>query len=448
MNHKKYEEFGRKSPKLLVSVRGFWTNYDVTRRPTVCAFLLVVLAGCSTMPTEPPDVVTVDSPKEVVVAVAPRQLPTTTPVTNHIAAPASIPVASNTPAPMPAAPTPARSNAPAVATATAIAPTNKPDLSDGWVPLERWSQMNGFGALQRTATDDFPSYAFTSGRGTMWVKIGSELAYWNGLEYRLGFAPELIGGHPYVHALDVRKNFTPLMAEPIRFKPGTVLVIDPGHGGTDVGASSIYNGHYEKEYTLDCARRLEAVLAGHGWTVWLTRTNDVNVALPGRVAFAEERKADLFLSLHFNSASPDRQQAGLETYCLTPAGMPSSLTRGYRDDPALIYPNNRFDAENLQYAVELHRAALKVNGNEDRGVRRARFLGVLQGQNRPAILVEGGYLSNPQEARQIADPAYRERFVEALAQALLGDSNAVRTNLITESNVVRPAAAGPDGKIN
>jgi N-acetylmuramoyl-L-alanine amidase len=390
-------------------------------------------------------VVTVDSPKDTVV-VAPRMAATTNLVPAHVTAMAPIPVASKTPAPMPTPATTAHSNA--LTSASAVGLTNKADLSDGWVPLERWSESNGFGALQRTATDDFPSYAFVTGKGTMWVKIGSQLAYWNGLEYRLGFAPELIGGHPYVHALDVRKNFAPLLAEPIHFKPDTVLVIDPGHGGTDVGASSIYNGHFEKEYTLDCARRLEAVLAGHGWTVWLTRTNDVNVPLASRVAFAEEHKADLFLSLHFNSASPDRQQAGLETYCLTPAGMPSSLTRGYRDDLTLVYPNNRFDAENLQYAVELHRAALKVNGNEDRGVRRARFLGVLQGQNRPAILVEGGYLSNPQEARQIADPAYRERFVEALAQALLGDTNAARTNLITESTVTRPAAASPDGKIN
>jgi N-acetylmuramoyl-L-alanine amidase len=379
------------------------------------------------MPTEPPDVVTVGPAQEVVV-VAPRAVA----ATNRVLVTASAQMPAHRPAP---------------ATLPAMASTNPPDLSDGWVPLERWSELNGFGALQRSATDAFPSFGFASSNGTMWVKVGSQLAYWNGLEYRLGFAPELIGGHPYVHALDVRKNFAPLLGEPLRFKAGTVLVIDPGHGGTDVGAASVYDGHYEKEYTLDCARRLEAVLAGHGWTVLLTRTNDVNVSLASRVAFAEEHKADLFLSLHFNSSFPDRQQAGLETYCLTPAGMPSSLTRGYRDDASLVYPNNRFDAENLQYAVELHRAALAVNGDTDRGVRRARFLGVLQGQNRPAILVEGGYLSNPQEARQIADPAYRERYVEALAQGLLGDTNAARTNLITQSSVVR-AAANPDGRIN
>ena len=67
----------------------------------------------------------------------------------------------------------------------------------------------------------------------------------------------------------------------------------------------------------------------------------------------------------------------------------------------------------------MHRALLQVNGRHDRGVRRARFLGVLRGQRCPAVLVEGGYLSNPQEARRIADPAYRQKLAEAVAQALV-----------------------------
>jgi N-acetylmuramoyl-L-alanine amidase len=386
---------------------------------------LLVLAGCSTMPSEPPDEVTVVPGQDVIVAALPPQRM----VVNRVPAPVQ-------------APAPARFAAPAPGVAA-----NHYNAQETWVPLEDWSELNGFGAPRRLTGDAFPMYSFASSNGTMAVKIGSQLAYWNGLEYRLGFAPLMIDGRPYVHSLDVRKNFAPLAADPIRWKTGSVIVIDPGHGGTDVGAASVFDGHFEKEYTLDCARRLEALLAGHGWTVLLTRTNDVNVPLSSRVAFAEEHKADLFLSLHFNSAFPDRQQAGLETYCLTPAGMPSSLTRGYKDDRSLVYPNNRFDEENLQFAAELHRAVLQMNGNVDRGVRRARFLGVLQGQNRPAILVEGGYLSNPQEARQIADPAYRERYVEALAQALLGDTTTARTNLASQSFTISPAT-NLDGKIN
>ena len=160
------------------------------------------------------------------------------------------------------------------------------------------------------------------------------------------------------------------------------------------------------------------MLATNGWQVFLTRNSDTDLSLSNRIAFAEAHKADVFLSLHFNSSAPNDQQAGLETYCLTPTGMPSSVTRGFGDDPALAFPNNAFDAQNLQFALQVHRALLQVNGRLDRGVRRARYLGVLRGQNRPAILVEGGYLSNPREARRIADPAYRQKLAEAVAQAL------------------------------
>jgi hypothetical protein len=92
---------------------------------------------------------------------------------------------------------------------------------------------------------------------------------------------------------------------------------------------------------------------------------------------------------------------------------------------------------------------LSVNGHADRGVRRARFLGVLQGQNRPAVLVEGGYLSNPQEAQRIADPAYRQRLAEALAKALLEDAG-MGMKLASQTPIA-PATTVPaagEGKTN
>jgi len=150
----------------------------------------------------------------------------------------------------------------------------------------------------------------------------------------------------------------------------------------------------------------------------LTRTGDHEMTLSNRVSFAAEHHADVFLSLHFNSAGTNQTQAGLETYCLTPTGMPSTITRGYVDDMEVEFPNNAFDAQNLQLALRLHRTLLEVNGISDRGVRRARFLGVLRGQQRPAILIEGGYLSNPREARLIAQAEYRQKLAQAIALAL------------------------------
>jgi N-acetylmuramoyl-L-alanine amidase len=372
----------------------------------ILALLLVIPAGCSTVSRQQPPEVTSVPEQNLVVAPAlpPKPIPAPVPV----------------PAPAPAA------------------PTNHFNLNETWISLERWSQASGFGTPQRIATDNTPVYSFAHANGGVAIKIGSQSAWWDGLEFRLGFAPQLIDGHPFVHSLDVRKNFIPLLDKTVRFKTNRVLVIDPGHGGTDIGTHSVFNGHFEKEFTLDWARRLQSLLVTNGWTVWLTRTNDVNLPLPGRVAFAEQHKADLFLSLHFNSSFPDQEQAGLETYCLTPAGMPSNLTRGFKDDSALIFPNNSFDAENLQLAMQLHHALWKVNGHLDRGVRRARFLGVLQGQNRPAVLVEGGYLSNPREAREIADPAYREKLAEAVAQALIEDFGGPM-KLVSKAPIAPPA---------
>jgi N-acetylmuramoyl-L-alanine amidase len=323
---------------------------------------------------------------------------------------AAAPPSASTPAPalLPSHPAPV---APAV------------PFTDAWISLDRWCRANGYGAPQRYTTEAPPGYSIAISNANLALRVGSRTAYWNGMEFYLGFAPELVGGLPCIHAIDVRKNLEPLIDHPVGVtKTNPVIVLDPGHGGTDTGTRSVFDGRYEKDFTLDLARRLQWLLNSNGWTVILTRTTDINLAVSNRVAFAERQHADLFVSLHFNSSAPDHEQAGLETYCLTPAGMPSNLTRGYRDNPALAFPNNNFDLQNMQYAVLLHRAVLKVNGRLDRGVRRARFLGVLQNQNRPAVLIEGGYLSNLREAREISDPLYRQRLAESIAGALISDN--------------------------
>ena len=294
-------------------------------------------------------------------------------------------------------------------------------FTETWVPLGAWCRANALSAPCPLTTGQAPTYALSTTNGVFMLRPGSQVAHWDGLELRLAFAPQLLGGQPQVHTLDLKKTIQPLVLGPTMNSLGTnlTIVIDPGHGGEDSGAKSVLGYWYEKEFTLDWARRLGSLLATNGWRVFLTRTGDKEMSVSNRVAFAAAHKTSLFLSLHFNSSAPNDQQAGLETYCLTPTGMPSTVTRGFGDDPGLAFPNNAFDVENLQLALRVHRALLQVNGRHDRGVRRARFLGVLRGQRCPAILVEGGYLSNPQEARRIADPAYRQQLAEALAQALV-----------------------------
>jgi len=240
------------------------------------------------------------------------------------------------------------------------------------------------------------------------------------VEVRLGFQPQLIGDQIFLHALDIRKVLEPLASgNSVSTPVNRLVVIDPGHGGSQAGTRNVITGRHEKDYTLDWALRLAPLLEQSGWRVLLTRTNDSTLSLAERVAFAEAKRANLFLSLHFNATGDGGEgPAGLETYCLTPVGMPSSITRGYTDDSHAVFPNNAYDVQNLRYAMRLHTALLQVNGQKDRGVRHARFLDVLTGQNRPAVLIEGGYLSNPTEARQVADAAYRQKLAEAVAKAL------------------------------
>lgn len=324
--------------------------------------------------------------------------------------------------------------------------TNAPpgQSTDTWMPLARWGRNSGFGVPTRLTAGSPPSYALSSTNGNFVLRPGSRIADWDGVEIRLGFAPQLVDGQPYVHTLDLNKTIAPLLHGDSVKIPATapVIVIDPGHGGENAGTKSVLGNHYEKEYTLDWALRLRTLLTANNYKVFLTRSNDSDLALSNRVAFAEQHKADLFLSLHFNSAAPNEVEAGLETYCLTPAGMPSSLTREFPDDLHQCFPNNAFDAQNLSFALRVHRALLQVNGHHDRGIRRARFPGVLRGQQRPAVLVEAGYLSNPQEARQIEDPAYRQKLAEAVVKALL--PNGSPNGQVALERVPAPEAAAGD----
>lgn len=302
-----------------------------------------------------------------------------------------------------------------------------------WIALEQWGRETVSVEPRRISASLEPSYEIQTEHHRLVIQTEKQEAFYDGLQLRLGFAPILVGDRPFVHSLDLQKNIAPLLLTPeIRPPSGRTIVIDPGHGGGNAGAKSVLDGSQEKEFTLDWAHRLASLLADNGWTVHLTRTNDVPMLLSERVAFAEACEADLFISLHFNASGDGNHQAGVETFCLTPTGMVSHVTRGFPDDPSVSFTNNAFDLENLMLATSLHRALVEANGRVDRGIRRARFMTVLRDQNRPAVLVEGGFLSNPDEARRVADPEHRQKLAEALAAALGPPAEAER-----------PASASP-----
>jgi N-acetylmuramoyl-L-alanine amidase len=289
-----------------------------------------------------------------------------------------------------------------------------------WVSLDNWAAEHGVSKPHLLSNLPVTTYAIGSSNGVMVLAIGSREAAWNGIEIHLGFGPQIIDGQIFLYGPDLQKNLEPLLCDPPLALPRTngIIVIDPGHGGMNSGTHSILDGRFEKEFTLDWALRLAPLLAQEGWQVFLTRTSDLDDSLSNRVAFAEAHHANLFMSLHFNSLAPDKTPSGIETYCVTPTGMPSTLTRGYGDYWSDNFPNNAFDVQNLQLAVRLQGALLRATGMEDRGVCRARFIGVLHGQHRPAVLIEAGFLSNPGDARQIETPEFRQKLAQAVADVL------------------------------
>lgn len=306
--------------------------------------------------------------------------------------------------------------APAVPPARAVA-APMPEWVDlgPWLEERGWSQPHlvpmGKGREVRIESDG-PGGSFE-------VVAGQKRAWWNRQQVWLGFEPRWEKGRLLVHRLDVEAHCRPLLEGAVPHPlPARSVVVDAGHGGKNAGTRSIAGNRFEKEFTLDWALRLQRILEERGWTVVMTRTNDVDLSLAERVDLAEASGASLFVSLHFNSGFPNREAAGLEVYTTTPQGMASHVVREYVDEPGRAFPNNTHDQENLRWAVAVHRSLLAGTGLADRGVRRARFMDVLRWQNRPAILVEGGYLSNPAEAARIQSAEFRQQLAEAVAAGL------------------------------
>jgi N-acetylmuramoyl-L-alanine amidase len=222
-------------------------------------------------------------------------------------------------------------------------------------------------------------------------------------------------GEAYISPLDLRTAVHPLLY-PARNDPKQKLktiCIDPGHGGKDPGNQEGKN--QEKKYALLLAEELRKLLKDAGYKVVLTRSGDQYVDLPSRPDLAKRSKADLLVSLHFNSA-PDASVRGVETYAMTPAFASSTNARGEGASTG-SYPGNRSDDKNLLLAWNVHKALTRALGTTDRGVRRARFA-VLRFAEMPAVLIESGYMSHAEEGKKIMDAAWRTKVAKAITDGI------------------------------
>jgi N-acetylmuramoyl-L-alanine amidase len=263
----------------------------------------------------------------------------------------------------------------------------------------------------------------------------SRRASFNGVVFWLSAAPLRSWGRWTMLQSDVDKMLAVLVqpSQAAKAKGYRTVVLDAGHGGEDPGAANARYGIQEKRITLALANATRDIIRQHGVDVRLTRTGDRAMGLPERCQYAARVQADVFVSIHLNSAV-DPDSSGIETHILPPAGHPitASATVGSRDRTA--YPGNSHDGANMALGYSLQKSLLKCTGAEDRGVRRSRFW-VVRNAPCPAALVECGFVSNGKEARRLLDAEYQGRVARALADGVLAYLDAVRRAQPSRSSV-------------
>ncbi|MCY1046285.1 N-acetylmuramoyl-L-alanine amidase [Corallococcus sp. bb12-1] len=218
---------------------------------------------------------------------------------------------------------------------------------------------------------------------------------------------------------------------------GARIVIDPGHGGAKEGAKGP-GELWEKVIALQIAQRLRDKLEAAGSEVFLTRDEDTQMALSERVEFTNTQRPDLFLSIHANSMPTKRlreRTEGIETYFLS-ANASGEAARAVADRENAEAPTARSgrghstlafilddlarteahsDASRLAYAI--HPRMVSKSGAADRGVQQAPFF-VLTGVEAPAVLIEVGFISHPQEGARLGKAAYQEALAEAISDGV------------------------------
>ncbi len=241
--------------------------------------------------------------------------------------------------------------------------------------------------------------------------------YVNGVKQWLSFPVLIQNDQVMISRFDLAKTIEPALRPSMiaNLSPFHTVIIDAGHGGKDRGASSRVG--LEKEYTLDVCRNLKKALEAMGLHVVVTRDGDQFLPLEERADLANNINGAIFVSLHFNSASDGGRANGFEVYAMTPQGAASTADTSPSLEQFEEVPGNEFDNASLALATCVQHSILGHIPQVDRGVRRARFA-VLRLTRAPAILVEGGFLTNDQESRSINDPAWRERLAEAIAQGV------------------------------
>lgn len=237
---------------------------------------------------------------------------------------------------------------------------------------------------------------------------------------------------------EARAEVLPFDIPKINENRAKIIVIDAGHGGKDSGAVGP-NNEYEKDVTLNIAKYLQMNLKSLGYEVYLTRNNDTYITLKERTKIANKRNADLFVSIHANATVKERANyaKGIETYFLSPArsdrakGVAALENKEDMDamesfndqDLVLTLLNRSKTVQSQKFAIDIQSHILyQVRKNYgksivDNGVREAPFW-VLVGAQMPAVLIEVGYISHPEESKILIREDYQQDVAIGIAEGI------------------------------
>ncbi len=213
-----------------------------------------------------------------------------------------------------------------------------------------------------------------------------------------------------------------------------IIVIDPGHGGKDAGGIGLW-GKKEKVAVLSIAKKTASILRKKGYIVYLTRTGDYFIPLKKRTHFANQKKADLFISIHCNIAPRHiKTPNGLEIYYLSPTRSERAIRVAKLENKeikGLNYIDQRVILKflNKDRIIDSHKLGIDIKNSilknvrkkgfylKDGGVRPAPFW-VLVGTQMPSILIETGYLTNPRDAKNLFNPLFQWQMAKGIAEGI------------------------------
>lgn len=202
--------------------------------------------------------------------------------------------------------------------------------------------------------------------------------------------------------------------QPQTSKPFAVVVLDPGHGGQDSGA--MCGGVMEKDLTLDVARRVDRLLDSEGVATLMTRLGDSYVSLADRAAFGNRAKDSIFISIHFNEDNKP-VASGVETYYAAhqiDSGSTFASWLPFFSRP----PSNSPKPESQSLAGFIQEALVARTRSVDRGTQPKQFF-VIANVSSPAVLIEGGFITNKDELSKLASEDYRDQLAAAVADGIL-----------------------------